>query len=185
MELPIYNFLIEDEDTGVQKISLVEFPAVESNFFSFASEKQFQQFALDEEQHIITGCAIRANYPIYRFDTVRGEFYAVFDKQTIRKIAEKYSKDNAFNKINLQHETDTNGVYVFEIYIKDVENGINPVRFSDVEDGSLFVSMKVENSDVWAKVKSGEFKGFSIEGIFNLLPVEENDLNKLIDECLK
>lgn len=185
MELPIYNFLIEDDDTGIQKISLVEFPAVESNFFSFASNKELQKFSLNEEQHIITGCALRADFPIYRYDNIRGEFYAIFDKETIKKIAQKYSKDNAFNKINLQHSTDTDNIYVFEMYIKDVENGINPKMFEDCADGSLFVSMKVENPDVWKRIKEGEFKGFSIEGIFNLVPTPETELDNLINECLK
>ena len=36
----------------------------------------------------------------------------------------------------------------------------------NVPMGTWMVSMKVNNDDVWKKVKAGEVKGFSIEGYF-------------------
>jgi hypothetical protein len=44
--------------------------------------------------------------------------------------------------------------------------------------------MKVENDDVWAKVKDGTFRGFSIEGIFTDKSEKELD-KKLIDEVIR
>ena len=38
--------------------------------------------------------------------------------------------------------------------------------FEHLPKGTWFVTMKVNNDDIWAKVKEGEIKGFSIEGYF-------------------
>lgn len=194
--LPIFKIYIDDEVEGVQKISLVHSPAVESDFLCFDEQAPSQpfKFETDEEQRIVFGCAIRADYPIYRRDKERGEYYVVFDKQSIKDINERFAKENNFNKVNLDHSEDTDGVYMTQMFIKDVENGINPKNFEDIEDGSLFTAYKVENDDVWEAAKNGEFKGFSVEGVFRLLEVpteqkmeevEEDEIDKIINELLK
>jgi hypothetical protein len=40
--------------------------------------------------------------------------------------------------------------------------------FEDANDGSWFVSMKVFDTQVWDRVKNGEFSGMSIEGVFDM-----------------
>ena len=56
-----------------------------------------------------------------------------------------------------------------ELFIKDVDKGINPVGFEDIEHGSLFGKYRVLNDEVWADVKAGKFKGFSLEGYFGVI----------------
>jgi hypothetical protein len=73
------------------------------------------------------------------------------------------------------------GVFVCESFIIDSERGIKaPEGFKQEPDGSWFISMKVENDDVWNKVLEGTFKGFSIEGRFFERPAE-TFANKLKD----
>ena len=36
----------------------------------------------------------------------------------------------------------------------------------DLPDGTWFVKMKIENDEMWSKIKDGELKGLSIEGYF-------------------
>jgi hypothetical protein len=36
----------------------------------------------------------------------------------------------------------------------------------DLPDGTWFVKMKIENKELWSRIKSGELKGLSIEGYF-------------------
>ena len=36
----------------------------------------------------------------------------------------------------------------------------------DLPNGTWFVKMKIENEELWNKIKSGELKGLSIEGYF-------------------
>ena len=42
-----------------------------------------------------------------------------------------------------------------------------PKGFSELPEGSWFGSFRVENDDVWQQVKDGDFKGFSVEGLFS------------------
>ena len=36
----------------------------------------------------------------------------------------------------------------------------------DLPNGTWFVKMKIENDELWSKIKEGELKGLSIEGYF-------------------
>jgi len=129
-----------------------------------------QSFAIqDEEERIITGALMLADTPIYRNDG-NGEYYVVFSKDTIKKIAQKYFKKGYQNNVNLMHDSGQvmEGVTMFESWIVDEKRGVKPMKgFEDVNDGSWFGSFKVENDDVWNMVKDGKIRGFSVEGIFN------------------
>lgn len=199
ISLPLYRLFVDESVDGVQKISLVHSPAVESNFLAFNEEDKDRKafkFEADEEQHIVFGCALRADYPIYRRQG-DFEYYVIFDKQSINTIVEQFAKNGNFNNVNVNHEDDVDGVYLTQMFIKDTEKGINPEGFEDIEEGSLFTAFKVENEDVWEKVKSGEFQGFSVEGCFKLAEVEveqsvaaekqepeEDEIIKIINEIL-
>lgn len=176
MNLPIYNALITDGDEGILKISLVDLPAVESDFVAFDQEKRPLMFAVEnEEERMILGCIMRADFPIYRCDDFRGEYYIKYSKETCKIMAEKLMADDNHNNINLMHleGTDVNGVHLVQIFIKDTEKGIDPVGFESIENGSIFAQYKVENDAVWREVKDGTFKGFSLEGLFTV-EIENN-----------
>jgi hypothetical protein len=139
------------------------------------------KFAIqDEEKRIVTGAAMIADLPIYRRDEVRGEYYVVFDKESIFKIAKKWARSNQYNAVNTHHKTPiADGVSLFESYLIDRERGVMPPKgFEEVADGSWFVSYLIDNDEVWAKVKSGEFKGFSVEGVFDFLKTKKNNSSK-------
>lgn len=182
MQIPIFNIALGNSK-GLCKMSLVQTPAVDVDFMAF-KEQEPLKFSVDEEQRCLFGCALRADYPIYRCDEVYGEYYVVFSKETIRQLYEKYMVDGLNNEVNLEHKMDTNGVYMLQSFVKDSEKGINPVGFEQVADGSWFVMYKVLNDDVWAQVKDGQYNGFSVEmfGIIEKPKVEEE--KDLIDEVL-
>lgn len=181
-KLPIYNITLGDS-TGILIMSLVDSPAVESDFLKFANEEHIQ-FSLDEEQHIVFGCAMRADFPIYRYSQTNGEYYVVFSKETIKELYEKFMIEERFNTVNLNHQTNTTGVYLIQSFIKDTEKGINPVGFEHIQNGSWFTAYKIENNDVWDAVKAGKFNGFSIEGYFELQEPKD-EVEELLDELLK
>lgn len=177
-DLPIYKAVIDDETSGMYTISLVSEPAVESNFLYFNEQRKPLQFKVDnEEKRIVTGVIMRCNHPIYRIGISGFEYYITFDKATIEKMAEKWLKEGLQGNVNLQHNPDAyvDGVLLKEVYFKDVERGINPMGFEDIEDGSLFGTYHILNDAVWESVKNGEFKGFSLEGYFNTVEVEQDD----------
>jgi hypothetical protein len=80
------------------------------------------------------------------------------------------------------------GVTMFESWLVNKEMGKMPIKgFEDAKDGSWFGSYKVDNADIWAKVKSGEFQGFSVEGIFGYSDIvkKEDIMLEKIKEILR
>ena len=142
----------------------------------------------DEEERIISGPLMLADTPIYRYDA-NGEYYVVFTKDTIKKIAQKYFKKGYQSNVNLMHDNGqvVEGVTMFESWIVDEKRGIKPMNgYEDVKDGSWFGSFKVENDDVWNMVKDGKVKGFSVEGVFNYrTQTKEEKMMKDIIDILK
>jgi hypothetical protein len=187
MKLPVYKLDINefDEETGIDFVSLVENAAIQKDFLAF-SETPIKFAIQDEEKRIVTGAAMIADLPIYRRDDVRGEYYVVFDKESIFKIAKKWARSNQYNSVNAHHKTPImNGVSLFESYIIDRERGVMPPKgFEEVADGSWFVSYLIDNDEVWSKVKSGEFKGFSVEGVFDFPEDQEEQLIEQMKEIL-
>jgi hypothetical protein len=164
MKLPIYNLEIneDDQDTGVNFVALVDSPAIERNWVAFNKQ---QSFIANEDKQIISGALMVADLPIYRQDAILGEYYAVFTAETIEKIVNKFFKSGMIHNVNLMHDASqvVKGAYMIESYIINREKGINPPKgFEGISDGSWFGSFKVENADIWKRIKEGEFKGFSI-----------------------
>lgn len=125
---------------------------------------------ISEDEHIISGPLMIADELIYRNNERFGEHYVKFSADTIQKIAIKFSKKKYQSNVNLMHDPNqkVQGVTMFESFIVDKNRGILPMKgFEDVADGSWFGSFYVENEEVWNKVKAGEFKGFSVEGLFD------------------
>lgn len=186
--LPLYKITIneDNEKEGMDAISLVDCPAVGDLFLKFKKEEKLLKFTTDEEKHIITGVALSCNLPIYRVIDEK-ECYVVFDSETIQKLVLDYSKKNLFNSVNIQHndENFVDGVYLIESYFVDRERGIAPVEFPNVENGSYIVSFKVTDNNLWQQIKnSGVLNGFSIQGFFDILPIEEDkdDFEELFNE---
>lgn len=188
--IPIYNAEILDAECGIDRISLVNNPAVDAYFVSFSKDKIQQMFTTNEEQKMITGVVMRCDYPIYRNDEHLGEYYINFSADVIKQMAQKLLRDNNQNNVNIEHmfNSDVEGVEMVELFIKDRNKGKNPTGFEDINDGSLFATFKVDNQDIWQQIKNGTFKGYSLEGLFNYVIPDNNtdevveDEEKLIDD---
>lgn len=171
--MKLYDIYIDptDFETGMDAISLVADPAVEVDFLKFGKDKPMSLNFADEEKHIITGIALLADTPIYRIAPDGTEYYVRFTKDCIRSLVEKYFKFGLTNSVNIEHKDNqfVDGVTMLESYIIDKERGICPNEFASAPDGSWVVSYKVNNLDVWDKIKTGEVMGFSIQGIFHLV----------------
>lgn len=178
-KLPIFRAVIENEECGMFTISLVDFPATESDFMAFNNENELVKFKVEnEEKHIVRGLVMAANMLIYRFSPTFGEYYITYEPETIRLMAEKYLFDGNQNNVDLMHDGNlVDGVNMVQLFIKDSENGIDPKGFEDYADGSLFAEFQVHNEDVWSQIKEGNFKGFSLEGYFGVEPVEFKQVN--------
>jgi len=179
MDLPFIEFKLTDEVEGLQAIALVDSPAIGLNYQAFAPHK-FE--VINEEKRIVMGAAMIPDLPIYRRDE-RGEYYAIFKKETIKALVQKLFKENKHNNFNEQHNAFKilDDVFIYQSFITDAELGITaPSGFENVADGTWFIAAKVENDEAWAKVKEeGLLKGFSVEGVFDLEPYKFKKMNKL------
>lgn len=174
-KLQIYTLVLKDdaEDSGVNYVALVDEPAIEQNWFAFAKDSEFKFAVMDEERKIITGPLMIADLPIYRRSEKMGEFYVIFDKGQIELMVQKFFKMGYQSNVNEQHDPSklVDGVTMFESFIVDEQRGILPPKgFEKATQGSWFGSYKVDNEAIWAKVKDGSFMGFSVEGMFDLVP---------------
>jgi hypothetical protein len=127
----------------------------------------FNQFSIENpEQKIVTGPLMIADLPIYRRENDE-EYYVTFSAAEIKKIVQRFFKKGYQSKVNVEHSTPVDGVFMFESYIIDREKGIMPPKgYEEISNGSWFGSFKVENEKIWEEVKAGTFKGFSVEGLF-------------------
>jgi len=183
---PVFDALVTDEGTGMLRISLVDDPAVMTDFVAFDRQRPVVMFSVEnEEKRLVFGVVMRADFPIYRRDERIGEYYVVYRPDTIRRMAEKYLADGRQNIVNIMHEagTDVEGVRMVQWFIKDEAKGVNPAGF-DVPDGSLFAEFHVTNDEVWAEIKDGTFRGFSLEGVFDFVPEESvDDVKEMVEDC--
>ena len=176
--LPLYEDMIIDDNCGMLRISLVDLPAVESDFQKFG--RQVRVVMESEEKRLILGCVMRADFPIYRADPEHGEYYTRFTKETIRQMAEKYLEENRQNRVNLMHcGEEVRGVKMVQLFIKDSAKGVNPEGFEDIEEGSLFAEFHVEDDEIWDWIREGILRGFSLEGIFWMEETETNEDMKI------
>ena len=176
--IPVYEISIDldNEQTTVSFNSLVHDPAHEISFQTFANVKRFE---FNDVEQVISGVAISADTPIYRYDqTTNEEYYVVFRKEAIKDIVYDYARKGNFNNVDLEHSRDQvrDDMFMIHSYQVDAAKGFTaPERFKDVNDGSWIVSYKTPNTELYNRAKAGEWTGFSIEGDFVLWHVGNSE----------
>ena len=166
--MEIVELLLDEENevTGIDAVSIVENPAIESDFIALA-DQEIKLAKVDEEKRILMGAALIPNKPIFRKN---GEemFYVYFSKDTVRRASELFFMNGNQKKATLEHQMSIKDLTVVESWIvEDVKMDKTAKYGLNVPEGTWMISMKVENDEVWNDyVKTGKVKGFSIEGYF-------------------
>lgn len=175
-DLPIYELFIED-DSDFVGLAVVGLPAIEADFMYFNEE--VNKMVFNEEKMMIKGPALIPNKLIYRNDMM-GERYIYFSEETIVKFVETLmSKEN--NKFNIGHTDEPLNAILIESYFANEVNEFN------IPKNSWVVGLKVKDSEAWGRIKSGEFKGFSVEGLFSnqlvnlMINKDNNKQNELMN----
>ena len=156
----------EQEESGIEAISIVESPAIESDFVALKTE-EIKLAEIDKEKRILLGALLIPNKPIYRKGS-EGDYYIFFSKDTISKASQMYLRNGYQNNSTLEHEKDLKGLTLVESWIvvdevqdKSRKYGLN------VPVGTWMGAVKVNNEEIWNEyVKTNKVKGFSIEGYF-------------------
>ena len=158
----------ENEELAIDAISLVSAPAIEENFVYFGKDKNNLTLAkVDEEKRMIVAPALIPNKQIFRYDpNTDSEYYVYFSPETVRKASELYLKHNNHHKATYEHKERVSGVVTTESWIKEGDQDKSKMYGYDLPNGTWFVKMRIDNDELWNKIKEGELKGLSIEGYF-------------------
>jgi hypothetical protein len=192
--MELIELIIDEKDPmhGIEAVSVVEYPAIEENFIALAKHK-VELKEIDQEKRILMGAALVPNKKIYRKnEKTKREWEIYFSEDTVRKASHLFQMKSNQNKATLEHATDLDDMSVVETWIIDDPkmDKANLYGF-DLPKGTWMILMKVNNDDVWKKVKAGEVKGFSIEGYFAdkyemaLMQNENNEIINQLKELLK
>ena len=156
----------EQEDSGIEAISIVESPAIESDFVALNSE-EIKLAEISKEKKILLGALLIPNKPIYRQGD-DGEYYIFFSKETIVKASQMYLKNGYQNKTTIEHEKTLEGLTLVESWIVEDEVQDKSRKYGlNVPVGTWMGAVKVNNDEIWKEyVKTNKVKGFSIEGYF-------------------
>ena len=122
---------------------------------------------VDEDKRMLVSPALIPNKQIFRYNPqTDSEYYVYFSKDTVRQAAELYLKHNNHHKATYEHQDRVAGVLTTESWIKEGDMDKSKMYGFDLPNGTWFVKMRIDNDDLWNKIKEGELKGLSIEGYF-------------------
>ena len=177
--MKLYELQIEEEGVDeVFAISLVESPAIESDFIYF--DKQTIQFAkVDTEQRMLIGPILIPDKQILRMDGEGQPYHVFFTKDTVKKLAQNYLMKKYTDKATLEHDAKIKGVHLVESWIKDNKLDKSNGYGLNLPQGSWVGMFKITDDKIWNEyVKDGKVKGFSIEGLFShkLIHASEDEL---------
>jgi hypothetical protein len=155
----------KDDESGISAVSVVESPAIESDFLAL-KKHEIELKEVDAEKRILMGAALIPNKQIYRTNEKKEEYYIYFSEATVRKASELFFMNSNQNNATLEHKDKIEGMSVVESWIIEGDHDKSMNYGFNLPQGTWMISMKVNNDEIWNKVKAGEVKGFSIEGYF-------------------
>lgn len=161
-ELPLYDIVMKDNgEAGMYRISLVTNPAIQENFIYFSDEEK-DMFFVDNEKGVVVGPVIIPNKPIYRHGE-NGGYYVQFSVDTIEKMMMGYAEKGLHNSFNIQHQFETDEVYMLEMWVKEGEEDKSKMYGFDLPVGTVFAKAYVKSEAIRDEIKASGLNGFSIE----------------------
>ena len=112
----IVELIIDENEklNGIEAVSIVEFPAIESNFIALS--KHLELAKVDDEKKILMGAALIPNKNIYRKNG-NDEYYIFFSEDTVRQASELFLMNSNQNNATLEHEKKLKDLSVVESWI--------------------------------------------------------------------
>jgi hypothetical protein len=180
----LIELIIDDKEEmqGVEAISVVESPAIESDFVALKSE-EIKLAEINKEKRILMGAVLIPEKPIYRRNG-EDEYYIYFSKDTVVKASQLFLKNGNQGNSTLEHSKVIEGLTVVESWIvEDLTKDKSALYNLNVPLGTWMASIKVDNDEIWNDyVKTGKVKGFSLEGHFADQLEKKKELSKVLTE---
>lgn len=163
-----------NKNKGVYAISLVEDPAIEEYFVQMSKDYEVKLAEIDKEKRLFMTPVLIPDQKILRIDDKGNAFNIVFPKETIQLAQQEFQKRGFQNESTLEHDINLKleGVTFVESWIKEDDvHDKSVMKGFNQPIGTWFTIFRVDDDEVMAKIESGEIKGVSIDGAFEL---EEN-----------
>jgi len=181
----------KDNITGVKVMSLVDEPAMQSDFIAMAEDKdQYVELKIEGYKQIVAGMALIPDKDFIR-TTMEGEKYiAYFTRESVEAIRDKFHKEQMTSNVNVDHsQMDFIDAYLIESFIVDSKERLEDLKAKGIKDpvmGAWFVAYKIEDEQTFKMVLDGKLKGFSVEifikRTFKAVKSELEEVKKYIDE---
>lgn len=175
MKRKIKRYKVSPDESLCLAVSVVNTPAVETDFIYMAKQSMEHFVGVDGERRMIYGCALRSDFPIYR-NNGKEEYYLEFSKEAIDKISKEFFKNGFQSNWTESHKDEVEGLTITESWIKEsmtMDKSVAVGLDADLPIGSWFIGCHCENDEIWQKVKDGTYKGFSIEAMIGLEEFEK------------
>lgn len=181
--MKIFKLIInEDDETGLTFNALVSAPAHNKSLITFDKEQNY--LAFDKEKQMVTGVAISANQLIERFSPELGQFYVYFDEQEVEKMIMKMSKQKLLSSVNLMHDDKqevSTMTFMEGYFVSATTRPPKELDNQNVQKGSYVMTYHIADKGLFEEIKNGKYVGYSIEGLFEQIPINFNKNQKQKD----
>jgi len=140
----------------------------------------------DDEKKVVVGAAMVPNRMIHRYDELGNMYYVFFSKKSIKKMAEKFLRQKRTDETSIEHngiKLGSEKVFVTESWVSEDPIKDKSAAYGfNLPAGTWFVSMKIDDPNIWKLVKSGMLTGFSVEGLFaekSVFSKQEKQINQI------
>ena len=110
----------QDEQSGIDAVSVVHSPAIEENFVAL-NKHEIELKEVDSEKKILMGAALIPNKQIYRHNG-KEEYYIYFSEKTVRKASELFLMRSNQNNATYEHKDKLEVVYHLQLFHKQSFN---------------------------------------------------------------
>ena len=182
-------FIKDEAEDGVFAISLVDEPAIESDFLALSKQSNnkfnIKLKEIDKKRKVVVGYALIPDLEIPRVKDGK-EFNIVMSKETVALAAKLYMKNLNLANVTSQHEKPVQGCCVIESWvIEDPKNDkANIYNLDPKPVGGEWVVMMSLTDEEYKKVEDGEYNGFSIEAMFQGFDALEQSKEITDDELI-
>lgn len=167
------TYQVDGLNSEVDAISIVEFPAIESDFVYLSKERQKETLSVNEEKRMLYGAVLIPDFPIYRNNGYE-EFNIIFSATAIEQLSKRFMTESRNRNWTTDHSEMTDALSVVETWIKAGERDKSVMLGFDLPKGTWFVGVSVNDNTLWEQIKAGQYKGFSIESFLDLKELENN-----------
>jgi len=163
-----YEIDPKDNITGVKVMSLVDEPAMQSDFIAMSEEKdQYVELKAEGYKQVVAGMALIPDKDFLRSADDGETYVAYFSKDSVEAIRNKFHKEQMTSNVNVDHsQTDFIDAYLIESFIVDSQERLDDLKTKGIKEpvmGAWFVAYKIEDPETFKMVLDGKLKGFSVE----------------------